>query len=221
MAQTVGDIITRARIILQETSEAGTRWTNLQLLGWLNEAYTQFVAVKPDCTSQITEHVCAQGTKQEISGHRLLDVIRGLDGYKQGVVKTLRDVLDTSRRRWHSEPETANIEMFVFDESSPKVFYAYPPAKAGTRLEIQQSVMPAPHAIVNATPSSTEPLRLDDTYSSALLDYVLWRAFSMDAENPGNANRAALHQNAWTTALGLNAQSAVASSPNNEVRGAR
>jgi hypothetical protein len=214
--ETVGNIFRRARAILQERSPTGTRWTNAELLDWLNEAYVQIVSVKPDANAGLTEHTCAAGTRQTITGLRVLDVVRCLDGSRQGITKTLRDVLDTARRRWHSEPETVDIEMFVFDEALPEVFYTYPPARVGARLEVLQSTVPAPHT--EGSQTSVEQIRLADTYAPVLLDYVLWRAFSKDAENPGNANRAALHERAWMGVLGLKSQGDQAVSPNNEVR---
>ena len=48
---TVGEILRRTKIILQELTQNGTRWTNEELLGWLNESYQAIVAIKPDASS--------------------------------------------------------------------------------------------------------------------------------------------------------------------------
>ena len=36
---TVGNILTRAKKILQEVTSNGTRWAKTELLDWLNEGY--------------------------------------------------------------------------------------------------------------------------------------------------------------------------------------
>lgn len=50
------------------------------------------------------------------------------------------------------------------------------------------------------------PIKLDDIYANAILDYVLYRAYSKDAEYAANASRAALHYQAFTAALGAKTQ---------------
>ncbi|MCK7581011.1 MAG: hypothetical protein MZV65_38935 [Chromatiales bacterium] len=50
------------------------------------------------------------------------------------------------------------------------------------------------------------PIKLDDIYANAILDYVLYRAYSKDAEYAANAQRAALHYQAFTNALGVKTQ---------------
>ncbi|HAO02938.1 MAG TPA: hypothetical protein DCQ42_14780, partial [Halomonas sp.] len=48
---TVGTVIRNAKLVLQEVTAAGTRWTNEELLGWLNEAYQAIVQIKPDASA--------------------------------------------------------------------------------------------------------------------------------------------------------------------------
>ena len=45
-------------------------------------------------------------------------------------------------------------------------------------------------------------MQLDDVYEGALLDYVLYRAYAKDAENPANMNRSTSHYQAFVSALG-------------------
>ncbi len=104
---TVGEILRRAKLILQEVTQNGTRWTNEELLGWINESYQAIVSIKPDASSVNKSMDCVLGSRQEIpvDGHRLLDVVRNLaaDAGGYSVMKTSRSALDATRRAWHGE----------------------------------------------------------------------------------------------------------------------
>lgn len=50
------------------------------------------------------------------------------------------------------------------------------------------------------------PIKLDDIYANVILDYILYRAYSKDAEYAANATRASLHYQAFTSALGAKTQ---------------
>lgn len=222
---TVGEIIRRVKLILQEITEKGTRWTNEELLGWLNESYQAIVAIKPDASSVNKVVDCVLGSRQEIptDGHRLLDVVRntaaGSNGYS--VMKTSRDALDATRRGWHGEAPSVMIEQFVFDDHDPRHFYVYPPAMATAKLEIIYSAVPQPHAAAQATAASTEVIRLGDSFAPAIVDYILARAYSKDAEHAANLQRAQMHSGSFVSMLGAEAQAGIAFSPNRELPGGR
>lgn len=215
---TVGELLSRARTILQEVTSDGTRWTNAELLDWLNEAYASVLAIRPSANAINAEFSCVPGTRQEVPAEadRLLEVVRNLSDKANGLVVTGIDrrVLDAARRRWHGEKQTDAIEHFVFDDIDPRRFYLYPPASADASLEIIYSRVPDPHQKSEARPDSMESLRLPDSYAPILLDMVLARAFSKDAEHAANLQRAAMHSQSAQAALGLQINGDAASSPN-------
>lgn len=214
---TVGDLLRRARTVLQEIGADGIRWTNAELLDWLNEAYATVLSIRPSANTINAEFDCVPGTRQElpVGADRLIDVVRNLADKTRGlaVSRTGRETMDATRRRWHGESESDAIEHFIFDEMDPRRFYVYPPASAAARLEIIYSKLPAPHAEAEASPESQEPLRLPASYAPILLDMVLARAFSKDAEHAANLQRATLHSQSAQAALGLKIQGDATSSP--------
>lgn len=218
-ATTVGEIIRRAKLVLQEVSTEGVRWTNGELIGWLNESYQAIVGVKPDASSVNTIVTCQAGTKQTIpaDGDRLLEVVRNIST-GLSVIKTTRQALDATRRRWHSEPEAPEIEHYIFDDADPKTFYVYPPAEAGLGIELIYSSVPTGHD-GNLSVVESEVIKLADGFAPAMVDYILMRAYSKDAAHAANLNRAQLHANAYQTQLGLKAQGEMAFSPNTDQRG--
>lgn len=216
---TVGEVLRRSKLILQEVTQSGTRWSNEELLGWLNESYQAIIGVKPDAAAENETMECVAGTKQAIpaSGVRLLDVVRNMVS-GMAIMPASRSALDSTRRRWHSEEPSEDVEQFIFDDADPRHFYVYPPAVAGLEIEIIYASVPAPHALAEANTESTEVIKLPDIYAPTVVDYILMRAYSKDADHAANLNRAQLHSNSYMSALGLAAQGEAAFSPNQDVR---
>lgn len=203
---TVGTIINNAKLVLQEVTAAGTRWANEELIRWLNESYQAVVQLKPESASVNESLDLIEGTKQTIpsNGLRLLDVVRNTaaSSSKLGIMVTTRRALDTTRRSWHADESSVDIEQFVFDEQDPRHFYVYPPAAVGARVEIIYSAVPQPHTVGPLDNIKGEEIRLPDSYAPVITDYILYRAYSKDAAHAANLNRAQMHMQAYLVALG-------------------
>jgi len=216
----VSDLIASAKLLLQETTTGGTRWKNEELLGWLNESYKAIVQGKPGASAITEDLALAAGTKQSVpaAGLRLLDVIRSTDQTGDGLSITLvsRHQLDTTRRGWHRETETVDVEHYIYNPDDPKTFYVYPPAVAATTVEVIYSAVPIAHGEAAITAPS-EVIKLDDIYAPVMLDYIMYRAYSKDADHTANANRAMLHYRAYREALGLKVQVDRSVNPNNDI----
>ncbi len=57
-------------------------------------------------------------------------------------------------------------------------------------------------------------IQIDDVYANALLDYVLYRAYSKDADYAGNAQLAVSHYQAFSNSLGVKKQNEIEQNPN-------
>lgn len=215
MAVTVSDVISRARNILNDSTE--TRWSNDELLLWLNESYAVLVNAKPSECSVNAELTLAAGPKQALpsAGVRLLELIRNThpDSNLRGITVTSKEELSAARPGWYGEDQELSIEHFVFDEMDPTHFYVYPPAVDGAKVEALYIQTPDPHPSVYDS-AETEALNAPESLAPALVDYVLFRAFSKDADHAANANRAALHAQAFSTAVGTGFKLDLATSPN-------
>ena len=229
---TVGSVINNVKLVLQEVTEAGTRWTNEELIGWLNESYQAIVQAKPDASSVNDSVNLSPGTRQTIpaDGLRLIDVVRNTaSGSDQlGILLTSRRALDTTRRSWHADAQSIDIEQFVFDDQDPTHFYVYPPAQSGAKIELIYSAVPSPHKKNSGLGAiEADPIKLNDSYAPVMTDYILYRAYSKDAEHAANLNRAQMHLQSYMQALGAKSQTDQQVSPNapdmtsTGVRGAR
>lgn len=216
---TVGTVINNAKLVLQEVTAAGTRWTNEELIGWLNESYQAIVQIKPDASSINASVPLVEGTRQEIpeDGLRLIDVVRNTSSTsdKLGILVTTRRALDTTRRSWHADTASVDIEQYVFDEQDPTRFYVYPPAATGAEVEVIYSSTPTPHDVSRGLPGlKDDPIRLNDSYAPVITDYILYRAYSKDAEHAANLNRAQMHMQAYMGSLGQKVEVDRSISPN-------
>lgn len=199
MALTAQQIIDRAqRVLVDETS---IRWPVSELLDWVNAGQVEIVRIAPDAYthSEVTQLVAGTRQSAPAAAMRLIDVMRnmGSDGTTPGraIRPVDRTVLDVQQPDWHSSTPNAQVLHYTFDMRDPKNFYVYPP-------------QPDPAGYVELVYAGTPPLlelndpvAIDAVYENALLDYVLYRAFSKDAEYAADGNRAVLHWQAFSDAI--------------------
>lgn len=217
----VVEVIGRAQTILQDNT--GTRWPRIELQNWLNDAYKEIVLVRPDANTQSSTINLTTGTRQSIAvspagSLRLIDVVRNMaaTSQKRSIRLIQRKILDEQIADWHAAPSSVDIQHYVFDERVPKEFLVYPPASSQAQVEILYSSVPTPHALTEVQLSSsaiTDVIKLDDIYANAMLDYILYRAYSKDVDYAGNDGRAAASMSAFNSSLGIKTQVDATSNP--------
>lgn len=213
------------RIMLDETS---VRWPLPEMCLWLNDAQREVVLQKPNALSKTVVMALEQGTYQVLPGDylKLLRVVRNISGetpYRQGgrsVRIVSREILDTQSPEWHNAaytPQKREVKHVCFDEQDQRSFYVYPGNDGTGSVELVVSIQPKPVQALgdeNELDSYRVPLELDDIYTSALLDFMLYRAYSKDAQFAGSAERAVLHYQQFANSLGMKVQLDVQLTPN-------
>jgi hypothetical protein len=213
----VVDIIDRAQIILQDVT--GTRWSKQELLKFFNDAQREVVLVRPDAKSVNTTFNCVAGSKQTIpaAALRLIDVVRNVGG--KSIRQIDRRVLDDQLPDWHNTPSagTIVIEHYIYNPLDPKTFYLYPKPTALAQIELIYSSAPTTVTSTGGANDLTDiastVIDIDDVYANAILDYLLYRAYSKDADYAGNVTRAQAHFQSFQSSLGLKTQSDSAATP--------
>lgn len=194
-------IVNKAQLILQDAT--GVRWPSSELLDWLNEGQREVVLFKPNSFVKNVSIKLAAGTKQALpdDGIQLIDIVRnmGTTGTTPGrsIRITMREILDAQVPNWHdSSMADSSVKHYMYSHLDPKTFYVYPaqPAINQGYIELVYGASPT-----NATANGT--ISIDDIYQSILLDYILYRAYSKDAEYAADVNRAAAHQAAYLASL--------------------
>ena len=196
-------IIGKAQILAQDTT--AIRWSLAEWLGWLNDGQREIAMIKANAYTKVANVTLVAGTKQTLpaDGIEFIEYIRsmGVGGSTPGLSarKVSRRIMDSQTPGWHSATPTVAAQHYIFEPLAPKVFYLYPPSTGTAPAECLYSASP-PDVATAATVIS-----LDDVYSNALLDYLLYRAYSKDSESVGNAERAMLSRKAFETSLGMKA----------------
>lgn len=217
----VVDLISRARTLLQDTTSV--RWALTELQSALNEAYRETLIFRPDSNTLTGTFTCAAGPRQVLTtgfanATRLVAVVRNVAATSNKYATHLIDrrVLDGQRRGWYTETPSVSVEQYMFDARQPREFLVYPPATTLAQLEVLYAQVPTPHTLTTeqlGNSATAEVIRIDDTFANALLDYILYRAYTKDSEQQGNAARAVAHYQAFQNSLGVSAQVNAASQP--------
>jgi hypothetical protein len=217
----VVEIISKAATLLKDVT--GVRWPALELQGWLNDAYREIVNLRPDSNAKTAVYNCVVGPRQNIAGAfaeatQLLEVIRNVaTGSDKSAVKLIsRQSLDDMNRSWYALTGADTIERYAYDPRVNKEFLVFPPAAVGAQLEVMYASIPAAHALTEQqleNPATSEVIRLSDSYANALIDYVMYRAYSKDAEVSANMGRATAHYQAFQNGIGVKGQSEAAAQP--------
>lgn len=200
MSTTVASIISRAATVLQDAGMV--RWTNSELLTWINEAQRVIVTLRPTANVVNASIQLVSGTKQSlpVTAHSLLDMVRntGAAGSTPGraIRLTTRESLDSADPEWHSATPSAVVSNYIYNPADSRTFYVYPPQPTTpTYVEVVYSAYPADCVLDGV-------LSLDTGYDVPVLDYTLYRAFSKDAEVSASAARAATHMSMFTALFG-------------------
>lgn len=214
---TCAKIITRVNTLLQDTN---LRWTDTELLDWINESYRAIALVRPDAAMKTTYHQCTGKSKQlltDTSAQRLRSVTRNLktasDGTLPGkaVRHSLQRVLDDQVPNWHNTADSTNgAQFYVHDPLNPLVFYLYPQPPNTWYVEVVYYAAPAVSTL------SSDVISIDEVYAPCILDYVCYRAYSKDAEYAANAQLAQAYFSAFMSKLQANTQASAAIAPTSD-----
>ena len=187
---TAQEVMTRAAKTLQDPEFV--RWTKPEMLEWISEAQVA-IARTPGAYSKIKVIQLQEGTRQTLpdDGWCLITVTRNFEGDTAltPVRLVTRSLLDAVVPDWHMAYARPLVENFTYDDRFPREFYVYPPNDGEGQVEI--IYMGIPEDVVDAS----QILELDDTFIPAILNYVLYRATTKEADySPGVQNASAYFQ---------------------------
>jgi hypothetical protein len=230
----VDSLITRSSTLIQDATNV--RWPTAEILGWLNDGQREVVLLRPQASVTNAAFKLAAGTKQSLpdgvamngfsnavlpAGIQLIDITRnmGSSGSAAGraIRASSREVLDAQTPDWHAKTADATngVAHFMYDPRDPKTFYVYPqpPQSPAWFVEIAYSSSPT-NCTYTGPGDVANKIQIDDIYANALLDYVLYRAYSKDAEYAQNAQLAVAHYTAFQNSLGIKSKTELDQNPN-------
>jgi len=183
MTTAVTSLLERFGVLMNDVG--AVRWPNAERLIWLNEGQRELVRLKDDANTKVAVMNMAIGARQALSGatdcHKVIGVRAG--GTNRAVLPCERAVLDAFDPGWMAQASTDPVIHWMPDES-PTAIWVYPSqSAAGGQLLITYVAYP-PEATL------ADNLGVRDGYASNILNYMLYRAYSKDAEFGGNASLA-------------------------------
>ena len=211
---TLQDVIDRARILLQDENLTATRWTDDELIFWLNDAFREIVQLKPDANIVTSVVQLVEGIEQSIpaSSIFLKGISRnmGTDGLTPGraVHRVRREIFDVSFPGWPDSTAAAEVKYFIYDDMNPRKFMVYPPQPGAGQGYVE--IKTVDNIATIDDPGTALPV--DDSYLNAILDYVLHRAYLKDAEIDSNAQLASAYYQSFQQKLGLKTNGQLAGS---------
>lgn len=179
-----------------------TRWPYVELLGWYNDAVLAVVNLRPDANSKNTTfELTPNSSKQTLpsDGVRWLNIVQDITTGNP-IRKASRMILDDQVPNWHKTPGP-RVTSWVFDEYDPKTAYVFPQPTEAQNLQIVYAVDPVP-VVITDFENDTTTIGVDDSYFNAIVDYMLYRIYSKDADYAANGQRASAHYNAFLQAMG-------------------
>ena len=226
---TGANLISRIQDSLQDTT--GVRWTEAELLRYINDAQREVVNFKPAAAADHSNVQLATGTEQSIPDVAmcLIKVVRNMSATggsatgKKAIRLVDEDILNSIEPNWHDPTVTGDaahgsvIKHYIYDPDDPRRFYVYPGVKSGSNAYVELVTARNPTDLS----STSSTIYIDDVYGNALVDYVLYRCYMKDAEFAGNAQRAGSHYQLFMASVSGGGQSKVLLDPNSDKPGMR
>jgi hypothetical protein len=187
---TVATLLSRAGVLLQDIDEI--RWTSAEKLGWLNDGQRELAKLKPDAKIVTRSMTLEAGAQQTIPSDciAMVDLAYNADG--SAITLCDRATLDRFKPCWQIKPTASTVRHWMRSED-PNVFYVYPP-QSGTpgSVEIVAGIYPN-------TVGLSDKIDVRDIYADNLVNFILYRAYSKDAEFGGDASRAVAYYQAFAS----------------------
>ncbi len=215
MTTAASTIIKDAHIILFDVD--GDRWPAAELVGYLNLGQIAIATTRPDQKRSTLTLTLAAGFEQSIPPEvtALIDIPNNAEGKKSRITKVELQLLDHVVPDWRSGTQGLYVKHFMHNIVEPRKFDVYPPVQPGVKVLATVGLYPTPIATPTGPTHASVVGNIDlpDYWQSALLDYVLFRAYSKDAEFGGNAVMAKSYHDMFMGAIGIQLKSSSEAAP--------
>lgn len=178
--------LVRNQLIDQGQNNVAYRWSDSELIGWINDAQRAVQNVAPEsCATLAVINPLVADVRQPLpaNAHMLLDVYRnmGASGSTPGLapVSFNRDWLNAQDPTWPADTPNPVVRAWMYDPSDRYVFYVYPANDGTGTLEINYS-----QQIANCQ-QDTDTLTVQGIYQTPIFDYTMMRALQKDSDYSG------------------------------------
>lgn len=222
MSATVQDVIDEVRFTIHDEAAASYRWSDVELIDYINAAGRQIVSIVPEANLvttilSITNSIAKQALPTGgIKFVKVLNNVSEADGTTiEGPVRQVeKDALDSYDPNWEHDTALKTLaassnffDHFCHDPRDKKAFYLYPPASGTAYANVQYSAVPTAMVAVGDT------IPLGDEYLEAYSAYTTYRALTKESRDSLPASYRQELYNNFLTALGQKLQGDTRVSP--------
>lgn len=189
MSVPVSSVLTNVVTVL---NDAGMKhWTRDELLAWGSEGQIELVKRKPDAKVLQREVQLSGGARQSWPADcvALIDIVSNPDG--SAVTSCDRPALDRFSPGWMQRKTGQKVQNWMPDDA-PGAFFVYPAQSVSSPGKVLATYTAMPAALVDGG-----NLDVRDIYAANIENYMLYRAYSKDAEVGANAAAAAAYFQAF------------------------
>lgn len=234
----VKDVLFDASTLMLDASPQFKRWTQREMVGYLNEAQLIISRLMPVACTRVDVVKLKPGTRQrlafdkadvkrgdgkaqaiDVQGIQLIDMLRNMgdDGASPGrpVRIVSQRALDLSAPDWHKSLGK-EVREFVYAPKVPDLFMVYPGVPAAPRavwIELEYTAIPDLLAVTADYGASTATISIGDEYAPDLKNYIVSRANMKEASyaDPGKAQSFA---GLFTTSMNAKVETLTGVNPN-------
>ena len=183
---------------LQDTERV--RWPLTELAAYVDVGQLHIMTKAPHAACVERTLTLAEGSRQSVPADcmGMLEALCNAEGKQRAISQVARADMDAARPNWERTAPGREVVHVVQDARTPTRFQVWPPAREGARIRVLLALRPVP---VGADAAGALTLR--EEFHEALRHYVLYRAWSKDAEFASNAQLATAHLQACYEALGV------------------
>ena len=188
------DVITAARVAIQDTRVGFYRYSDADMLTFVNQTLTRMAVLRPDLFSVITEWDLTPETVLQScppDSQRLVEIFNVVG--ENAVQEVSRDMFDQSYPQWVNDGPATPIN-FMRHTRNPNKFFVYPRPTTCCKVLGEYIQIPPAYAL------EEEIQVLPASYFAALVDGTVYVAESIDNEHV-NSGRAKLAQDMFLQQL--------------------
>jgi hypothetical protein len=198
---TPAGIIVEVRKLLQDV-DAPYRYSDTDLLGFVNQSLKRMSILRPDLFGEIVDiPTTADTAVQSLPSDalRLIDIFQVKNG--DAITEVDRETMSRCNPSWMTETSGTPVN-FMRHVKNPERFFLYPRPTAGVVLVAEYAKVPSDYAIGDTI---TAPA---DSFMPTIVDATVFLAESIDDEHV-NSGRAKLFLDLFTSELGTALQNRV------------
>lgn len=236
----IKDILFAASTQLQDVDPQFERYTQRELVTWLNEGQKAIAKYVPSSCSRVDAVKLSPGTKQsilripaanvlrdgtnpaaDVYGIAVMSVVRnmGADGLTPGRAVRIvdRETLDTYTPSWHTETGT-ELQGYVYDPKTPQIFYVTPGVKSDATVwaDLQYAFNPPEVSVTGSygmDGTDTTTVGVDESNTDDLVNYILARAYAKDSES-SNVAASSMYGQQFVSSINAQATAITGVNPN-------